>query len=586
MVSASPVVRVRGLIKHYGEKHAVRGVNLEVKKGEIFGVIGPDGSGKSTILKTVAGVLAFDAGCVEVLGTNIDSEAAAERVKARIGFMPQGLGLNLYPELSVEENIDFFARLRNVPEDALAVRKERLLRATRLSRFRERPMKQLSGGMKQKLGLVCTLVHEPEVIILDEPTTGVDPVSRRDFWTILRELLHSVGGTALISTAYLDEASRFHRVSLLLDGTELASGTPDALTDADQTGHDLEDVFVSLVEARAAARSEIPGVQEARDVVAVAFRNGPSIEAVELTRDFGRFRAVDRVSFQVRAGEVFGLLGANGAGKTTVLKMLTGILSPSSGSGSVAGADMRRAGIAIKRRIGYMSQAFSLYTDLTVTENIALYAGIYGLGPSEARDRARVIVRMAGLSEHLHDLAASLPMGMRQRLALGCAIVHRPDVLFLDEPTSGVDPLGRRSFWNILHRLAREEGVAILMTTHNMLEAERCDRLALMFRGRLVANASPDALKAEVARDAGWLFELTVDRPEDAIERLKVNGFQGASLFGAKVHVLCPEHELPGVERILSGNAITVRDVVPKPLSMEDVFVFRVTELEQGTEPT
>jgi len=644
--AAAPVIRVVGFGKRYGRRVAAQDVSLEVARGEIYGLIGPDGAGKSSLMKAIAGVLSFEAGSIDVLGTRVDSEASAERIKDRLGFMPQGLGLHLYPELSVEENIDFFARLREVSERDLKARKQQLLAMTRLAEFRDRPMKNLSGGMKQKLGLACTLIHEPELIILDEPTTGVDPVSRRDFWSILAALLRERGTTALVSTAYMDEASRFHRVALFYGGHVVASGEPDeiqvlapgseirvrvgAQTEAlvrlqmefaqvealgpwlrvfvPQAGReaaaaavraalagmpveellpnnpDLEDVFIALLRDRALApATEAAGDSGAPGTAPAPARNGVAIEAQNLTRDFDRFRAVDDVSFRVAQGEIFGLLGANGAGKTTVIKMLTGILAPTSGEGHVAGADMRRAGAAIKRRIGYVSQAFSLYTELTVQENILLYAGIYGLTGAEARSRAAWVLDMGGLHGHERDAAASLPMGLRQRLALGCALVHRPQVLFLDEPTSGVDPIGRRRFWDILFRLSRDEGVAILITTHYMLEAEHCDRLALLFAGRVVADAPPVVLKREVEAEAGTLLEIDCSQPLLAMEKLAQAGFRDTALFGRHIHVLSPtaENDRARIPPLLATADIRVDSIEERPLSMEDVFVYRVTALEQ-----
>ena len=577
------LVRVAGLAKRYGRRVALDGVSLEVRRGETYGLIGPDGAGKSSLLKAIAGVLAFDSGALEVFGVALDSERAAERVKGRLGFMPQGLGLNLYPELSVEENVDFFARLRLVQAADLAPRKRRLLGLTRLEAFRARPMKHLSGGMKQKLGLVCTLIHEPELIILDEPTTGVDPVSRRDFWVILSELLQERNATALVSTAYMDEASRFDRLSLFHEGRVLAAGSPEEVSalapGAGAAGRapDLEDVFVALLHAQASAPRAAPrGPARAGEA--------PAIEASALTRDFDGFRAVDRVSFRVGAGEIFGLLGANGAGKTTVIKMLTGILPPSSGSGQVGGAEMRRAGRAIKQRIGYVSQAFSLYADLTVVENIRLYAGIYGLEPAEARRRTGWALEMGALAGHEKDIAGRLPVGLRQRLALGCALLHRPQVLFLDEPTSGVDPIGRRQFWDILFGLSRRDGVAVLVTTHYMMEAEHCDRLALMFAGRVVADAPPAELKQAVEREAGHLIEVAVDRPLAALRALERGGFTDVALFGRRIHLLAPD---PGraqaaIGAALAAAGVRLEGVAPLPLSLEDVFVHRVQALERA----
>lgn len=636
----TPAIRVEGFTKRYGKRVAADGLSLTVQAGEIYGLVGADGAGKSSLMKAVAGVLAFDAGTVEVFGTRVDSERSAEQVKRRIGFLPQGLGLNLYPDLSIEENVDFFGRLRGVPAAELLERKRQLLEMTRLDSFRTRPMRQLSGGMKQKLGLVCTLIHEPDLVILDEPTTGVDPVSRRDFWAILGKLLEEKGVTALVSTAYLDEADRFHRVSLFHEGKVMGEGSPaelvatvpgtlalfraepqaDALprlkaafpqteamgawlrvfaegldapqargavdkalagippTDWFAREPELEDVFVAMLRQRGAKlESAFPA-----DSRVPAASTDLAIEARGLTRLFGDFRAADAVSFSVPQGEIFGLLGANGAGKTTVIKMLTGILKPSSGEGRVAGADMRSAGLAIKERIGYMSQAFSLYHDLSVIENIRLYAGIYGLDGRQAQRRSDWVIGMAGLAGFENDAAGRLPMGLRQRLALGCALVHEPRVLFLDEPTSGVDPIGRRMFWDILFHLSRREGVAILVTTHYMSEAEHCDHLALMYAGRVVADASPEAMKAEVSAESGQLLELRVDRPVPAQAALRAAGFASATLHGRAVHLLSRDAagdlaRLPGK---LAEAGITVQSATLRPLSMEDVFVQRITALE------
>jgi ABC-type multidrug transport system ATPase subunit len=643
----SSVIRVTGFRKHYGRIQAVRGIGLEIKRGEIYGLIGPDGAGKSSLMKALAGVLTFDAGEVTVFGQRINSERSAEQIKGRLGFMPQGLGLNLYPELSIQENIDFFARLRLVSEKDLAQRKQRLLEMTRLDRFRDRPMKQLSGGMKQKLGLICSLIHEPELVILDEPTTGVDPVSRRDFWGILAELLREQGMTALVSTAYMDEADRFHRISLLHEGQVLAKGSPDEIralvpgslvsfraepqlealarlnvhypqveasgselhvfveqaelstalhevedilkgltvNGLDAATPELEDVFIALLRRQGSAKRdpvEVSKTPEA-EVVTRSTTGVLAIEADQLVRDFGAFRAVDRVSFRVPQGEIFGLLGANGAGKTTVIKMLTGIIRPSEGTGRVAGADMRQAGQTIKERIGYMSQAFSLYQDLTVLENIRLYAGIYGLNKAETRNRTNWIIAMAGLAGFESALSASLPMGIRQRLALGCALVHRPRVLFLDEPTSGVDPVGRRRLWETIFRLSREEGMTVLVTTHYMSEAEHCDHLALMFAGRVVADASPAEMKHQVETEAGRLLELETDQPLRALRTLLQNGFPGAAVYGKRIHILSrePEADARQIQKVLSAARIGLASAVPRPLSMEDVFVYRVMALEQ-----
>lgn len=639
-----PVVRIDGLVKRYRHRQAVAGVSLRVARGELYGLIGADGAGKSSLFKAVAGVLSFEGGTLSVFGQGIASERDAERVKQRMGFMPQGLGLNLYPELSVDENIDFFADLRGVPRAERDERKARLLSMTRLAPFGARPMKQLSGGMKQKLGLVCTLIHAPELVVLDEPTTGVDPLSRRDFWRLLPELMQERGMTALVSTAYLDEASHFDRVGLMYDGALLAEGEPEGLPQqlgatvvvaegaqadtvqrlvqafgsVDRHGtsasvlvptHDaaaalaqvraalaageeptlqaraptLEDLVVSRVRERM-PEATLPALRDAGGVGASGgVAPACAIEAVGLTRDFDGFRAADRVSFRVGRGEIFGLLGANGAGKTTVIKMLTGILPPSAGVGQVAGADMRRASRQIRQRIGYMSQAFSLYADLSVRDNVMLYAGVYGLAGRAARERAAWAVELGGLGAHLNDAAGSLPMGMRQRLALGCAVLHRPGVLFLDEPTSGVDPLGRRHFWNILSWLAREEQVAILLSTHHMAEAELCDHLVLLFDGRVVADASPAELKRQLHEEAGDLLEVRCDAPARAAQLLREAGHADAALHGRGVWLMARERPQAEarIAALLAAQQIVLHAVLPREIGMEDVFVRRVGALQE-----
>ena len=655
---AGAVVRVDGLVKRYRRRVAVDGLSLQVARGELYGLIGADGAGKSSLFKALAGVLSFEGGRLAVFGQDIATESDAERVKPRIGFMPQGLGLNLYPELSVEENIDFFADLRSVPPALRDERKARLLAMTRLAAFRARPMKQLSGGMKQKLGLACTLIHAPELILLDEPTTGVDPLSRRDFWRLLPEWMLEQGMTALVSTSYLDEAGHFDRVGLMYAGTLLAEGAPQQLAQqlvatvvsvspagpagalaahtlqrlaqafgpvdrrgasacvlvATRDGADaiaqvraalpadnadsavtlqaqpptLEDLVIARVRERT-PRAALPSGPVAGAFVAVEEKTDVApdvaacaIEAVGLTRDFDGFRAADGVSLRVARGEIFGLLGANGAGKTTVIKMLTGILPPSAGLGQVAGADMRRAPRQIRQRIGYMSQAFSLYADLSVRDNVMLYAGIYGLAGRAARERAAWVIELGGLGPHLDDSAGGLPMGLRQRLALGCALLHRPSVLFLDEPTSGVDPLGRRHFWNILTWLAREEHVAILLSTHHMPEAELCDHLVLLFDGRVVADASPAVLRQRLREQAGELLEVLCDAPSRAVQLLRAAGHPDAALHGHGVRLMTldrPRAEAR-IAALLAAQQIALQAVRPCEIGMDEVFVRSVGAMQ------
>jgi len=641
---SAPVVQIQNFCKRYRKHVAVQELDLVIQPGEIYGLIGPDGAGKSSLMKAVAGVLTYDEGDVDVFGVRIDSEAAAEKVKGRIGFMPQGLGLNLYAELSVEENIDFFAQLRGVSSELLAERKRKLLAMTRLGKFLNRPMKKLSGGMKQKLGLVCTLIHEPELVILDEPTTGVDPVSRRDFWAILAELLREQGITALVSTAYMDEATRFQRLALMYEGRVLAEGDPDhirqivpgslvevavepqiealqrlkvkypqveavgpiirafvdkipseearnqinamleglSVKEIRTTEPELEDAFVALLRQQKLADQS--AIEEPETLSSdLPSSNEVAIEARGLTRDFGDFRAVDNVSFKVMQGEIFGLLGANGAGKTTVIKMLTGILPLSSGEGHVAGENMRRASQVIKERIGYMSQAFSLYQDMTVVENIRLYARIYAVPRGQLKQRTDWVISMAGLQGVEDRLAGKLPMGIRQRLALGCALVHQPQVLFLDEPTSGVDPIGRRRFWDILVKMARVEQVTILVTTHYMSEAEHCDHLTLMYAGRVIADATPAQMKQALQQEAGQLLEIATDRPLVALKLLEEAGFEGVALFGKRIHLLAkdPQQDQQQIESLLSEQGVSLLGIHPRIPSLEDVFVYQVMTLEK-----
>lgn len=648
LVATDTLISVSGFSKRYKQKLAVNSVDLQVQRGEIYGLIGPDGAGKSSLMKAIAGVMSFEQGTLSVLGVAIDSEAAAERVKGRLGFMPQGLGLNLYGDLSVVENIDFFAQLREVSPAQLVERKEKLLAMTRLDAFRDRPMKNLSGGMKQKLGLVCTLIHQPELVILDEPTTGVDPVSRRDFWAILAELLREQGTTALVSTAYMDEAARFHRLSLMYNGQVLACGEPDAISQqapgclvevtvepmlaalavltpvypqleavgcrirvfvdkatlADAAAKvaallvglniialraleaELEDAFIALLRLGPLAQERQQDTNVPRFDTPLANDNSIAISAQALTRDFGAFRSVDQISFSVKQGEIFGLLGANGAGKTTAIKMLTGILPPSAGAGQVAGADMAHAAHALKERIGYMSQAFSLYLDLTVQENLQLFASIYGVKRQLRKQRIAWVVQIAGLAEVLEELAGSLPMGIRQRLALACALVHQPSVLFLDEPTSGVDPIGRRHFWEILVHLAKVEQVAILVTTHYMTEAEHCDHIVLMYAGRVIADDTPGQMVADLQAEAGELLEVTTDQPLLALKLLQDNGFTGVALFGKRIHLLAKDRDAveQHMRTLLAEQNLALLAVTSQAPSLEDVFVYRVLALEATAE--
>ena len=482
------VIQLSSITKRFGELVAVDGLNLIIPRGELFGLVGSDGAGKTTTLRLLTGVLDPSDGEATVLGCPCRD---LEPVRSRIGYMSQRFGL--YPDLTVLENIRFHADSFGVPKHEWTARAGRLLAMSGLTPFVKRRAGALSGGMKQKLGLCCALIHTPEVLFLDEPTNGVDPVSRRDFWRILDTLL-AEGVTIVVATAYLDEAGRCHRVGLMHHGRLLACDTPHHLKRlAAPELHDpsLEDLFIRMLGEgtdTAVTRRTPPDLRSAATAVSLD----------RLTRRFGDFVAVNQVSLQVPKGEIFGFLGPNGAGKSTTIRMLCGILAPSDGSGTVAGFDIAREPERIKAHIGYMSQKFSLYEDLTVEENISFYGGIYRLPSNELAARADWVIEMAGLAERRRSRAGELSAGWRQRLALGCALLHRPPIIFLDEPTAGVDPLNRRRFWQLIQQLAAD-GVTVFVTTHYMDEAEYCDRLALIYRGELVAVGTPLALKEQRA---------------------------------------------------------------------------------------
>ncbi|QXP84651.1 ribosome-associated ATPase/putative transporter RbbA [Methylococcus sp. Mc7] len=490
----SAIVRVEECRHRYGGVEALAGISLELPAGGLTGFVGPDGVGKSTLLGLIAGVRERQAGRIEVFGEDIADPKAHRRLCYRIAYMPQGLGHNLYATLSVWENAEFFGRLFGFAGDERRRRIERLLAAVGLAPFRDRPAGKLSGGMKQKLGLCCALLHEPDLLILDEPTTGVDPLSRRQFWELIDTLRHERPGmSVLVATAYMEEAARFDRLVAMDAGRVLAIGTAAELLARTGTA-DMESAYVALLP---------PEKRRGHEALVIPPRwNGrgeAAIEASGLTRRFGDFLAVDGVSFRIERGEIFGFLGSNGCGKTTTMKMLTGLLPASAGSASLFGQPVASGNSAMRRRIGFMSQGFSLYTELTVRQNLELHAHIFGLAPSALEARIAELVSRMDLAAHQDALAESLPLGIRQRLSLAVALVHEPELLILDEPTSGVDPVARDRFWEILVELSREKGVTIFISTHFMNEAARCDRISLMHAGRVLAQGAP----AELVREAG-----------------------------------------------------------------------------------
>ncbi len=492
-------ITTTSLTKRFGHLTAVDKLALSIVAGELFGLVGSDGAGKTTTLRMLTGVMDPSSGEARILGQTSTNLAP---VRHQIGYMSQRFGL--YPDLTVAENIRFYADLFDMTKAERSERTERLLAFSGLKPFSGRQAGRLSGGMKQKLGLCCALIHKPKLLLLDEPTNGVDPVSRRDFWRILMEL-KSEGVTIVVTTAYLDEAERCDRVGLLHNGRLLACGTPAELTGQGATS--LEDLVIGMIGGDLSppfskgGKGGISLRQPKANPPQSPFSKGggsepPAVALDSLSKRFNDFTAVDRISLNVPAGQIFGFLGPNGAGKSTTIRMLCGILPPTSGSGTVAGFDIATQPERIKDNIGYMSQRFSLYEDLTVEENIAFYAGVYRLTPDKRRERTEWVIEMAGLTERRRSLAGELSGGWRQRLALGCAILHEPPIVFLDEPTSGVDPLSRRKFWELIYSLAAG-GVTVFVTTHYMDEAEYCDRLALIYRGELIAVGTPQELKQE-----------------------------------------------------------------------------------------
>jgi ribosome-dependent ATPase len=507
------VARIAGLTQRYGRVVALEEVSIEVPAGGMVGFIGPDGVGKSSLLSIVAGARQIQSGSVSVLGGDMRDAEHRAAVCPRIAYMPQGLGKNLYADLSVRENIEFFGRLFGQTRIERDRKVSELLESTGLTPFSDRPAKKLSGGMRQKLGLCCCLIHDPDLLILDEPTTGVDPLSRRQFWELIdRMRSRRAGMSVMVATAYMEEAERFDWLAAMNGGKVLATGSPGELR-ARTGAATLEEAFIALLperERRDHHRLLIPPRRTAD--------GEPIIVARELTCRFGDFTAVDRVSFTIERGEIFGFLGSNGCGKTTTMKMLTGLLAPSDGEALLFGKPLQAGDMSSRYRVGYMSQSFSLYTELTVQQNLDLHAHLYHLRADKAKARIAELVGWFGLGDYLDQRTLDLPLGIRQRLSLAVAIVHEPEILILDEPTSGVDPLARDRFWEALIDLSRKQDVTIFVSTHFMNEAARCDRVALMDSGRVLATGAPaelvEARKAATLEDAfvGYLQEAAGSR--------------------------------------------------------------------------
>jgi ABC-2 type transport system ATP-binding protein len=652
----TPAIEARNLTKRFGNLTAVDNVSFQVGKGEIFGIVGPDGAGKTTTLRMLASIMDPDDGAAFITGLN--TRTAASKVKDHLAYMSQRFGL--YPDLTVLENIHFYADLYGVPKKGRKKRVTELLGFSQMQAFTRRHARDLSGGMKQKLQLICALIHTPAVLLLDEPTNGVDPVSRRDFWRILYSIVKQ-GVSILVTTAYLDEAERCDRIGLLNRGTLLATGTPhdlkqlmpgkiltiqspdarkinkllqNGLPDLDvnvfgDTVHivcpsiedtkkqvmelirssamkvddikqalpSLEDILINMMEKNTPADKPPvlnggttafkpvdfglgPHIENRfDDPIDLGHPSGqPAVQADDLTRTFGSFTAVDHINFKVPKGEIFGFLGPNGAGKSTTIRMLCGLLSPSSGSGMVAGFDIFTQAEQIKQHIGYMSQKFSLYEDLTVEENIRFYGGIYGLKNAAMKKRKAWAIDMSGLAGHEKSLTRVLSAGWKQRLALACAILHEPPILFLDEPTSGVDPLSRRRFWDLIYSMA-DQGVTVFVTTHYMEEAEYCDRIALIYRGRMIAMGTPTQLKTQHMHEQ--ILNITCRKPQETIQHLcDLPGVRDISLFGAGLHAVTNDPALAEEKIHQRFDALGITDFQIEQIlpGMEDVFISLIEE--------
>lgn len=633
--SPEPIVRVRSLTKTYAQLDALKSVSFDIYPGDIFGIIGPDGAGKTTAFHILGGILEKTAGEVIVLGGN------PKEKRLDIGYLTQVF--SLYQDLSINENIDYIAGLREVAKKDFLERKEKYLKLMDLYRFGNRLAGKLSGGMKQKLALCCALISRPKLLLLDEPTTGVDPVSRREFWDLL-STVRDEGVTIAVATPYLDEAERCSRLILLHEGEIQQTGSPSQLkeslhlrrlelrsqslveleakisstasnliadiqtlgdridvlsadpkeaakiieTDArelnisdlriDLQDPSLENVFVNLLKGKVNLEYNLgfPFVKKARTNNSgngsEDGTNNGAIHANSITKEFGDFKAVNNVSITVKYGQIYGLLGANGAGKTTTIKMLCGLLMPNHGTISLAGQSDNLRSESLRQKLGYMSQKFTLYEDLTILENLEFYCGVYLVPQKLRKERINWVLRNSGLVGQEHLITAKLPGGWKQRLSFGAAVMHEPDVLFLDEPTSGVDPLARRQMWSLIRQMA-SHGTAILVTTHFLEEAEYCNKLGFMANGQLVAEGSPSSIKAGLP---GTLIEMHLSNLAEGYELAKrtIEPWR-VTIFGDTIHLVLdnPEEDLAIVERQLDEHNIKILSKRSLPFSLEDSFI-------------
>ncbi len=638
--SSPLLVQVDSLSKHYKSVVAVNDLQLSVKPGEIFGLVGADGAGKTTILQMLCGIVSPTSGTMIVDGYDVVNDP--DMIRERIGYMSQDF--SLYLDMSVDENIDFMANLRCLPQNVIKEEKERLLHFARMSDFRDRRAGALSGGMKKKLALCCALIHRPKLLLLDEPTTAVDPVSRGELWRILYEFI-TQGISVVIATPDMDEAERCHMVALLQHGKLIACDTPENLKarigkkvcsftsdctnkarriivknmgieaqvygsnlrlflddpeaefklideqlkkagvqskDFMQTKPNMGDVYLSLLDHDTETHNaEVKIITHDDDLVIDQFQQNneldqdiESIKVEKLSKHYGKFKAVDEVSFAVKKGAVFGLLGPNGAGKTTLIKMMCGLVEPTSGTAVIAGYDICQQRKLAKSNMGYMSQLFSLYPDLSVIQNLEFYASIYRLSRKESAVRIKWALDLAGLQDKQDYLARELPTGWRQKLALGAAVMHKPKLLFLDEPTSGVDPIARAEFWDIIYDLS-ENGVTVIVTTHFMEEADRCNMIGLVSAGKLIGFGSPDKLKDDLLADC---YEIQTSALLETYHALATfENVQQVSLFGDTIHVMMHDNTVEFSLEKTSAAGLKVNSIEKIRPTLEDVFINQVT---------
>jgi len=648
------VIQVEALHKRYGKLVAVKGIDFSVKQGEIFGLIGPDGAGKTTTFHILGGVMEASTGNIQILG-KLPRDA-----RLSIGYLTQQF--SLYLDLSIDENLRYSAGLREVAENVFVQRRNKYLRLMSLEKFGDRLAGRLSGGMKQKLALCCALISQPEILLLDEPTTGVDPVSRREFWDVLAAIA-SEGVTVVVATPYLDEAERCDRIALMYEGeihqigtlsqlreslglqrlevrtnrieaaervlNEATNNIQTSIVDVQTFGDRLDVLVKDAVAATATVEKifaqnklQLDNIQAADATLENVFvsrlrasgsdpefisfprtrkkpnsltpfstrvggtdllnRGEAAIGANKLRKVFGDFPAVKGVDLEIRYGEIYGLLGANGAGKTTTIKILCGLLEPTSGKITLAGQTQNLRSSALRKRIGYMSQKFTLYDDLNIIQNLEFYCGVYGVPRELRRSKIDWVLATCGLIGRENMLTGQLPGGWKQRVAFGASVMHEPEILFLDEPTSGVDPLARRQFWRLINEFARS-GTAVLVTTHYLEEAEQCNRMGFMVAGEVVVQGSPSEIKAA---QPGQLIEIVTDKTQNASNLLKTElAAWRVSIFGDRLHLVLdhPDSDIPRIRSILQNNGINLHSLRPIPFSLEDAFIGIVQRTEEGT---